>query len=48
MNEENVKRTSLCFLCSYVEMDVFRLQYEEMGDYPAHLFPRQLVHLPTR
>ena len=23
-NEENVKRTSLCFLCSYVEMDVFR------------------------
>ena len=47
-NEENVKRTSLCFFCSYVEMDVFRLQYEEMGDYPAHLFPRQLVHLPTR
>jgi len=23
-NEENVKRTSLCFLCSYVEMDAFR------------------------
>ena len=23
-NEENVKRTSLCLLCSYVEMDVFR------------------------
>ena len=32
MNEENVKRTSLCFLCSYVKMDVFRLQYEEMSD----------------
>ena len=47
-NEENVKRTSLCFLCSYVEMDVFRLQYEEMSDYPAHLFPRQLVNLSTR
>ena len=48
MNEENVKRTSLCFLCSYVKMDVFRLQYEEMSDYPAHLFPRQLVNLSTR
>ena len=31
-NEENVKRTSLCFLCSYVKMDGFRLQYEEMSD----------------
>ena len=31
-NEENVKRTSLCFLCSYVEMDEFWLQYEGMGD----------------
>ena len=31
-NEENVKRTSLCFLCSYVEMDVFRSQYEKMSD----------------
>ena len=29
-------------------MDVFRLQYEEMSDYPAHLFPRQLVNLSTR
>ena len=29
-------------------MDVFRLQYEEMSDYPAHLFPRQLVSLSTR
>ena len=32
MNEENVKRTSLCFLCSYVEMDVFGSQYEEISD----------------
>ena len=31
-NEENVKRTSLCLFCSYVEMDVFRLQYEKMSD----------------
>ena len=37
----------LMFLCSYVEMDVFRPQYEEMSDYPAHLFPRQLVYLST-
>ena len=31
-NEENVKRTSLCLLCSYVEMDESWLQYEEMSD----------------
>ena len=31
-NEENVKRTSLCFLCSYVKMDVFRPQYEGIND----------------
>ena len=30
-NEEKVKRTSLCFLCSYVKMDVFRSQYEKMN-----------------
>ena len=30
-NEEKVKRTSLCLLCSYVKMDVFRSQYEEMN-----------------
>ncbi len=35
-------------LCSYVKMDVFRWQYEKMNDYPAHLFPRQLVNLSTR
>ncbi|WP_210401323.1 hypothetical protein, partial [Prevotella sp. HMSC073D09] len=47
-NEENLKRTSLCFFCSYVGMDVFRSPYEGMSDYPAHLFPRQLVNLSTR
>ena len=31
-NEVKVKTTSLCFFCSYVEMDVFWLQYEEMSD----------------
>ena len=31
-NEENVKRTSLCFFCSYVKMNVFRLPYEEIND----------------
>ena len=31
-NEEKARRTSLCFLCSYVEMDEFWLQYEGMGD----------------
>ena len=30
-NEEKVKRTSLCFLCSYVKMDVFRSQYAKMN-----------------
>ena len=30
-NEEKVKRTSLCLLCSYVKKDVFRSQYEEMN-----------------
>lgn len=30
-NEEKVKRTSLCFLCFYVKMDVFRSQYEKMN-----------------
>ena len=30
-DEEKVKRTSLCLLCSYVKMDVFRSQYEEMN-----------------
>ena len=29
-------------------MDVFRLPYEGMSDYPAHLFPRQFVNLFTR
>ena len=28
-NEEEVKRTSLCFLCSYVEKDVFVLRHEK-------------------
>ena len=28
-NEEKVKRTSLCLLCSYVKMDVFRSQYDK-------------------
>ena len=28
-NEEKVKRTSLCFLCSYVEKDVFVLRHEK-------------------
>ena len=31
-NEEKVKRTSLCLLCSYVKKDVFRSQYEEKSD----------------
>ncbi len=31
-NEEKVKLTSLCLLCSYVKKDVFRSQYEEMND----------------
>ena len=30
-NEEKVKRTSLCLLCSYVKMDVFRSQYAKMN-----------------
>ena len=30
-NEEKVKRTSLCFLCFYVKMDVFRSQYAKMN-----------------
>ena len=30
-NEEKVKRTFLCFICSYVKMDVFRSQYEKMN-----------------
>jgi len=28
-NEEEVKRTSLCFLCSYVRMNVFMLRHEK-------------------
>ena len=40
-NEENVKRTSLCLFCSYVEMDVFRLQYEEMSDKLLQLIMRK-------
>ena len=31
-NEEKVKLTSLCLLCSYVKKDVSRSQYEEMND----------------
>ena len=30
-DEEKVKRTFLCFICSYVKMDVFRSQYEKMN-----------------
>ena len=30
-NEEKVKRTFLCFICSYVKMDVFSSQYEKMN-----------------
>ena len=46
-NEEKVKRTSLCLLCSYVKKDVSRSQYEELNDYPVHLSTRLLVNLPT-
>ena len=28
-NEEKVKRSSLCFLCSYVRMNVFMLRHEK-------------------
>ena len=28
-NEEKVKRISLCFICSYVEMDVSMLRHEK-------------------
>ena len=31
-NGGKVKRTSLCFLCSYVKMEVFRSQYEGIND----------------
>ena len=31
-NMEKVKRTSLCFLCSYVKMGAVRSQYEKMND----------------
>ena len=30
-NEENVKHTSLCFLCSYVKMDVFMSKDEKIN-----------------
>ena len=30
-NEEKVKRTSLCFLCSYVKMDVFMSKDEKIN-----------------
>ena len=30
-DEEKVKCTFLCFICSYVKMDVFRSQYEKMN-----------------
>ena len=46
-NEEKVKRTSLCLLCSYVKKDVSRSQYEVLNDYPVHLSTRLLVNLPT-
>ena len=46
-NEEKVKRTSLCLLCSYVKKDVSRSQYEVLNDYPVHLSTRPLVNLPT-
>ena len=46
-NEEKVKRTSLCLLCSYVKKDLSRSQYEELSDYPVHLSTRLLVNLPT-
>ena len=31
-DEEKVKRTSLCLLCSYVKKDVSRSQYEVLND----------------
>ena len=30
--EEKVKTTSLCFLCSYVKMDVFIPKHDKMND----------------
>ena len=31
-NEEKVKSTSLCFLCSYVRMDVFMPKHDKPND----------------
>ena len=46
-DEEKVKRTSLCLLCSYVKKDVSRSQYEVLNNYPVHLSTRLLVNSPT-
>jgi len=47
-NVEKVNVTSLCFLCSYVKMDVFWSKQEVMNDCPVHLFIRPLASLSTR
>ena len=45
-DEEKVKRTSLCIICSYVKMDVF-MPKREKNDLPVHLSTCPLVNWLT-
>ena len=52
-NEEKVKRISLCFICSYVEMDVSMLRHEKTHflrnkKRTINSFTYPLVNLPIR